>query len=687
MDQILYKRHRLSYEDQAQTRVLVLKPGCWEDGLSCTLKVIDMKDSLTLGFEALSYVWGNKEQGTHQIQVDNILFDVGVNLQAALRTLRSQTECKALWVDAVCINQADLQERNQQVASMRDIYHRCQKVLVWLGSETTTTSQALPYRWQTDFSQATDNVLLHTEDQDRIDRFVARYKRYYELPFALRSHLRIDSVTGAYCLLTLLAQNKCINPNHFPFLAEEASHRIFQVLSDIISSSWWSRIWVVQELVLATRADVYYHNVVSSWDLYVHAARNYNTHRGTCCKDHYKWLPPYNIRMLEAFMRAVLEIETLRYQWQSSVRKSNTSGEDAQIYLRQLLWRFRNRVSSEPRDQIYALLSLVTSWGDQRHMYVDYRVDLSTLYQVTAQRIMNADKSLLVLAGVTSKQEGHRSLPSWVPDWTTRPSSFFESERLQRISLFDACNGEKMKVPVWVVDQSFLGLLGRNVDRIIDVSEVMVYDAKSLNKSLDTFDSWYKFVVDGGAMTDLYRTGPETRMEAYWKTLCMDTVRKNGDPDNALAQGHHYKRCSPGYIQYSTDMWMDAELRPKAAPEVSDHHKPTNTSDGNTDRQSPDYIEVDFSICSATMNRRLFTTQHGFLGLGPAETECGDFVFIFAGGHTPFLLREAQYRIVSGTKPSQTFGLVGDCYVHGVMDGEYVARGWASDQDDLTWLA
>lgn len=682
MTRRLYTRHRLSCEsgDQPQTRVLILEPGRWEDEITCTLKVVNMTGSSDLGFEAISYVWGDRTKSTGHIRVDNNTFDIGVNLEAALRSFRNQTAPKALWVDAVCINQTDIQERNQQVASMRDIYHRCEKVLIWLGPDAAPAYQA-PCRWKTDFSQAPHNVLLHPEDEDRINRFVARYKRYYELPFALRYHLRIDSIMGAYSLLTLLAQNKCINLKNFPFLAEEASHNIFQVLSDITSSSWWSRIWVVQELVLATRADVYYHNFISSWDLYVHAARNYNAHRGTCCKDHYKWLQPYNIRLLEAFMRAVLEIETLRHQWQLSVRKSDTGGQDAQICLRQLLWRFRNRVSSEPRDQIYALLSLVTSWGDQRDMYVDYRVDLPTLYQVTAQRTMNADKSLLILAGVTSKQEGRHFLPSWVPDWTTRPSSRHESERLQRIGLFDACNGEKMEVPVRVVDQSFLGLLGRNVDKISDVSEVMIYDEKNFDRSLATFDSWYRFVVRDQAMTAKYRAA---KMEAYWRTLCMDTVRKNSDVGNDLAQGYHYERCSSDYIKHSRDMWMDAEMMPKAAPESSQHLE--NRSNDNPHRQAPDYIEVDFSICSATMNRKLFITQQGFLGLGPSETRCGDSVFIFAGGHTPFLLREAQDRVIVEEKPSKTFELVGDCYVHGAMDGKYVPKGWARDQQELTWL-
>lgn len=705
MNQEIYAQHPLSSHEGHLTRVLQLEPGEWDDVIRCSLKLVNLSGSSKPEFEAISYVWGERLEVPPQILVDGRTFNVGVNLQAALRHFRSKTKMRMLWADAICINQNDIDERNQQVALMRHIYQQCERVLVWLGENGAATPEI---RWKTDFTRGPQHPLIN-ENEGQIQEFVARFKKYYELPFALRYHLKIDSVMGAYCLLSRLAQNICLNQENFPFLSEEASHNIFLALGDIVSRPWWTRIWVVQELVLPRQAMVYYGNFVAPWDLYVHAARNYNAHRGSCCKDHYRWLQSYDIRLLEAFMHAVLEVEDLRHEWQQSlVLRDNTGGRDIRIYLRRLLWKFRNRISCDPRDQIYALLSLVTSWGGGRSMYVDYSVEMKTLYQVTTERIVNAEKSLLVLAGITTKGEGRHVLPTWVPDWTSRPSSRFESERLERLDLFNASNGEKLDIPVRVTGGSFLKLCGNFVDEVTNVSKVMAYDDRNLDKSLDTFASWYEFVTLQGLMTTKYVTSRETRMEAYWRTLCMDTVRKNiRNSMDACGKGYEYQRCPQDYVQKSLEFgWIDKELRPQlsfpkethpqdAKYSQHDHREGKGTEvippsridrqeEPSTDAGSLNYIEVDFAICSATMHRRLFMTRQGFLGLGPSEINNGDRVYIFAGSHVPFIVRQAQDRIISGGKPEKCFELIGDCYVHGIMDGELMPQRLG--QQEAMWF-
>lgn len=687
----------------------MLERGDWNDVIKCSLSTVNLSGSSKREFEAISYVWGERSEDPPHILVDGRIFNVWVNLQAALRHFRSTTKTRTLWVDAICINQNHIQGRNQQVALMREIYHQCKRVLIWLGENGTATtqmSQIGPCQWKTDFTGRPPHLHVHKHDEERIRQFVARYKRYYELPFALRHHWRIDSVMGAYCLISLLAQNICLNQENFPFLSEEASQDIFQALGDIVSKPWWTRIWVVQELVLAPQAMVYCGNVIAPWNLYVHAARNYNTHRGTCCEDHYKWLQRHNIRLLEAFLLAVLEIEDLRQVWQDILRDGVSGDQNTRIYLRHLLWKFRNRVSSDPRDQVYALLSLVNSWGGERSMYVDYSVEMKTLYHVTAERTINADKSLLVLAGTMAKKEGRNVLPTWVPDWTTQPSSRFESERLQRIGLFKASNGAKMpELPVRVLWGSFLRLHGNCVDEVTNVSEVMTYGDRNLNKSCDTFASWYNFVTLDGPMTAQYVTGRKTRMGAYWRTLCMDTARRNTGKNASYRQGYEYQRCAPDYVQKSLDLWIDTALLPhpittgetqhqNTTPSPDDDWKVTQSNHPSRDDRwveppkhddgTLNYVEVDFAICSATMHRRIFVTRQGYLGLGPPEIQNGDLVYIFAGGHVPFIVRRVQDRMILGGEAGKSFELVGDCYVHGIMDGESMSQELG--QKEAIWL-
>lgn len=86
-------------------------------------------------FDALSYAWGRGTPGsrraillneTHSLQMTDNLF-------AALRRLRRRFASRQLWIDAICINQDDLEERNHQVSMMDQVYLSAQHVCIWLG--------------------------------------------------------------------------------------------------------------------------------------------------------------------------------------------------------------------------------------------------------------------------------------------------------------------------------------------------------------------------------------------------------------------------------------------------------------------------------------------------------------------------------------------------------------------------
>ena len=66
------------------------------------------------------------------------------NLYSALSDLRHDNKPRVLWVDAVCINQADIDERNQKIRLMRKIYEKAKVVSVWLGAEAQYTYLGMP---------------------------------------------------------------------------------------------------------------------------------------------------------------------------------------------------------------------------------------------------------------------------------------------------------------------------------------------------------------------------------------------------------------------------------------------------------------------------------------------------------------------------------------------------------------
>lgn len=116
-------------------RLLRLQPGQWSDPIRCSLVIVNFDAaSPTPSYEAVSYTWGNASVqkkvicNDQSMQVTRSLFD-------ALQVFREPHADRMLWVDALCINQGDVIERNSQVQLMNRIYSGASSVAVWLGHD------------------------------------------------------------------------------------------------------------------------------------------------------------------------------------------------------------------------------------------------------------------------------------------------------------------------------------------------------------------------------------------------------------------------------------------------------------------------------------------------------------------------------------------------------------------------
>lgn len=97
-------------DPSAQIRLLDLQPGRGRSRIECRLKTIDISASKHL-YEPLSYCWGRQNNPDIAL-VNGARFPIGRNLSRALKQLRDPKRVRPLWVDAVCINQSDVQEKN-----------------------------------------------------------------------------------------------------------------------------------------------------------------------------------------------------------------------------------------------------------------------------------------------------------------------------------------------------------------------------------------------------------------------------------------------------------------------------------------------------------------------------------------------------------------------------------------------
>ena len=188
--------HRL-LSNLSDIRILTLEPGGIEDDLRCTLHVcslgfeypIDPDERPYTGrsrlawavsrgtkalvwYTALSYVWGPPILDKPLI-CDGFRTAITRNLDLALRHLRQPDTAVNLWVDQLCINQSDLDEKGVQVSLMRKVYKRSWSTVIWLGSEADNSSQAI--EWMRSFN----SVFQYDLDEETPD---AEYLAKHGLP-------------------------------------------------------------------------------------------------------------------------------------------------------------------------------------------------------------------------------------------------------------------------------------------------------------------------------------------------------------------------------------------------------------------------------------------------------------------------------------------------------------------------
>ena len=157
-------------------------------------------------YDALSYVWGDKSDPVNII-CDGHPLSITKNLHAALVQLREDGVHTPIWIDAICINQDDLDERAQQVRLMRQIYSTAATVYIWLGSASTTTAAGVE--------------LLH-HAYDIKERFPEKMKT--DDP----SQVRALGLPGG-------------------------EDPVWQPVVEIFTRAWFTRVWVIQEVTVAEK--------------------------------------------------------------------------------------------------------------------------------------------------------------------------------------------------------------------------------------------------------------------------------------------------------------------------------------------------------------------------------------------------------------------------------------------------
>lgn len=214
------------HSSYGRVRILQIFPGA-DSEIQCSLEECNLFNG---GIElALSYVWG-KGQLNREITVNGRPFQVTEHLYTILHTLRAQ-DYRQIWIDAICINQADNREKTHQVRLMRDIYSNAKGTIIWLNND-----------------QVPDRIpaSMYDDDDERSKDVDA------PLPEGFGG-IPIDQY-DLVAILTELQEYASQTPGKKIALYVMLSRRVRAILLH----EWWERIWTIQEAALPERPPIFF---------------------------------------------------------------------------------------------------------------------------------------------------------------------------------------------------------------------------------------------------------------------------------------------------------------------------------------------------------------------------------------------------------------------------------------------
>ena len=592
-----------------------------------TLRVVSLVDRPT--YEALSWFWGDANV-TSTIVLNGRKTEVPRNLVEALLQFRDVQHARDLWVDALSINQNDHQEREAQIAMMGDIYRNATRTVVWLGPVTPPTDRKM-FETLNSLSHGTSLRQIVLEDLG----VCKAHESYNDVE--LQARIRDHEGKGAGLL---------------------------EELSSFFKLTWWRRLWVLQEVAVASTVDLYwgrqtmnFRQMVSAIDLLLIEIRTQTR----------SLIPLFDWEDFEQFSNYVLRqsLGSARYV-QIFYKELRAIAETLSI--RELCFKFiellaatRPRNATDPRDKIYGLLGLLPTTLVQQFP-PSYTVATHVVFRETAYRLLDLTRSYMLFNCV---REGYDFSPGWAPRWT------YDYQQLQNFRLrteqelqFQACGTSSWDLTR--INDTVLQVSGFRLDVVATnfVANFDLTDALSLyqwlqiclRKMCPGLPRNLRGVTTNAeavrsAKLTKYITGVGV-LEALCKTIFHDCgPSSTGGRVERLSESDYLTFISWFMSADELSMQRDYETGAMVAAEQMTFkhvHEP--------------------SMCEfargATSGRAFVTTKLGYVGLVDYEDgRIEDEIWILAGGSHPIVLRPVEDQ-------NDHYYVICETYLHGVMDGE-----------------
>jgi hypothetical protein len=624
---------------------------------------------------ALSYCWGMHKKGV-AILCDGRKLRVTPNLAQALRRLQGLSNeasewdlvSKWFWIDQICINQRNTDERSDQVKRMRSIYAKAIRTLIWLGPAYGSCHLA----W---------NLVDQIHDVFRKENPDATYL----------SDIRLRLYSSSY-------HAGCGLPNW--------DDDLWKHLRRILQAPWFRRVWVIQEVALSQQDPIFLHgNHVYPWSRLGWAS---------------SWLRRVGFVRLDHIPNQIHNVDTISNLRRSQVRWS----------LGAILMATSGKFNAtDPRDKIFGLLGLAAETEHELSWPVallpDYQRDVAQVYLEAAKFLINEYQNLAILSRTiphlnritwSSTPKSTPVVDSWVPNWNvlTEPN---QPRGLYWTTYHSGGGGADLGFPVHynaaaglptsitpTADQRILHIRGLRVDTVISTSSfgdaitMLLQDYNAPRRTLKDFKLlsksegktqlvrfslilasamrkplflryWYLAVEKCEGMT------PADLVDIFIKCTTGDQFHLAGSNSEQIRKdGCAYLLSQLQTVRERKRVFCSLSL-PVSLGQASSRPRLTDANDCvPSGKQSPylkalqdhatggdpgAYVSLARNYC---LNRRFFITLHGRLGIGPRWTKKGDLVCVLFGGGVPYILCPKGRRYI----------FIGESYVHGLMEGQAI---------------
>ncbi len=695
----LYENYKLR-SPKTDIRLIDLQPAEDESAsLECRILVCSAEDPPP--YIALSYTWGQLLFDKHVVvlaenEKHNEKLAITTSLDVCLRHLRDAKATTKFWIDQMCINQSDDQEKASQISLMRDIYAKADQVVAWLG-EADDDSDTLIDEFKQFGLRLGEHDLLFSEDPDRwieINNSFLRARKNVEQDEMTRREKALVILKEKGKNLDLASKQELLDlciatPSDDPLvqLAREMFPHARDVLKRVVAFlqvPWFSRLWVVQEMALGKK--VFLMRGKRHIQLYVlfsvlRVLKAVVLFSGSIKPG--EILPDFAWAVESLDTEALEKMVHIRNFTQGALHASQDSvGQVISpfIYFLEMMYvGNRSKIAvTYDQDRIYGLLGLVTG-PEFPDVPVEPDISPESIYAQTAKAIFKSGSrdggETIELLNLCRNPRGdtHPKLPSWAVDWRADIRApycgFYHHRKGKRC--FSA-GGPYNRLPIILKLNSLcdkvIGLRGHILPDVIQ--EVgKPWDHLPSLKPKDPIQTPRRGSID-------ILTFFETVQSLCDKATARHKQAGNAEDDLADKLSDAYWALPIGGFVPSTAGVAKGKVRPleitfsrdkddwKTACDKYIEKCRLRTNKDNFPNSTLDELQTWYPYherMKALENMKPFLTEKGFVGMAQAAAEPGDVVACFVGAETPFVLQPMR---------DGTYRVIGEAYCHGIMDGE-----------------